>query len=86
MTRGDRTVNIPYDGTPPDVGPGDEVRCRTANGDWVRHVARSTPRYDRDNAIGGRCFLTVAVTPLDEWRDLRDDARWVNWPAEDVRP
>jgi len=40
-------------------------------------VARSEPRYDTGNALGGRCYLTVAVS--------LPGGRIVNWPAEAVR-
>ena len=72
-----QVVNIAFDGDPPAVGPGDRVECRTARGEWVPMVAHSEPRYDADNAFGGRCYLTVAVSA--------PGGRIVNWPAESVR-
>lgn len=70
--------DVPFEGERPDVKNGDEVECRTASADWVRKTARSSPRYDRDNALGGCCYLTVAVSEPGD-----DD--WVNWLAVDVR-
>lgn len=72
------TVHIAFTGPRPDVKPGDRVECRTIDDNWWVTTARSGPSYDDANAIGGRCFLTVAVGP---WGDLPS----VNWPAEDVR-
>ncbi len=69
---------VPFDETPPAVDWGDPVEIRTADGTWQPAVARSEPRYDFDNAVGRRCWLTVAVV-LPGSRDI------VNWPAEDVR-
>lgn len=69
---------VHFDGTPPEVAPGDQVEIRTAGGMWLQATARSEPRYDRPNAIGRKCYLTVSV----------DTPNWdhpVNWPAEDVR-
>lgn len=67
----------PFTATLPPVGPGDSVEIRTADGVWYRSVARSGPRYDEPSALGGICFMSVAV-------DYPDGAV-VNWPAVDVR-
>ena len=66
----------PFNGTRPDVHPGDVVEVRDANGVWHHARCGSVPRYDE--SVGGRtCWLTVRVDPGEGW---------VNWPAEDVRP
>lgn len=72
-----RPTLVPFDGTPPAVRAGDQVDIRDAFGRWRRVEARSEPRYDEVNALGGRCYLTVAA-PMP-------DGSVVNWPAEDVR-
>ncbi len=69
---------VPFDGTPPQVADGDQVEIRDSSGVWHRAVAKSEPRYDQPNAIGRRCYLTVAVD--------HPSLGVVNWPAEDVRP
>lgn len=76
----DNRTAVPFDGTPPAVGPGDPVDIQDAHGVWWPAVARSEPRYDWPRAIGRRCYLTVAVDgrPFG-W------AGAVNWPAEHVR-
>ncbi len=68
---------VPFKGVPPQVRDGDPVEVRTATGEWVRTTAKSEVRYDTANAIGNRCWLTVAV--------VLPDLSIVNWPAEDVR-
>ena len=73
------THDVPFTGTPPDVGRGDQVEVRDAYGNWHRMTARGRPRYDQTTAFAGRCYLTVPVGP---WGDLES----VNWSAEDVRP
>lgn len=67
---------MPFQGTPPNVGDGDQVEVRDAAGNW--HPARcgSVPRYDVSSGVGRTCWLTVRVDAGDGW---------VNWPAEDVR-
>ena len=75
-----RPSHIAFTGPRPDVKAGDPVECRDAGGVWRRMIARSEPRYDEVNALGGKCYLTVAVAAVPG----RDP--WVNWPAEDVRP
>ncbi|HWB35686.1 MAG TPA: hypothetical protein VHA75_06650, partial [Rugosimonospora sp.] len=52
---------------------------------WWPKVAMSAPRYDRHRAVGGKCYLTVAVANVAEWRTVGAAATWVNWPAEAVR-
>lgn len=69
---------VPFGGQPPLVTEGGAVWVRDAGGEWHLCTARSKARYDTANALGGRCYLTVAVSQPD-------DHRWVNWPAEDVR-
>ncbi len=71
-------IAMPFDGTPPDIADGDEVEIRDAYDVWHPTVARSGPRYDQPNAVGRRCYLTVAVD--------HPGLGVVNWPAEDVRP
>lgn len=72
-----RPILVAFEGERPAVGPGDPVECRTVTGGWRQMVARSEPRYDTGNALGGRCYLTVAVS--------LPGGRIVNWPAEAVR-
>ena len=64
----------------------DLVWCSTAGHDWVRKVAVGPARYDFDNAVGRRCWLTVPVAEVDDWAESGPDAPWVNWPAEHVHP
>ncbi len=70
---------VPFDGTPPAVKAGDLVEIRDAYGEWHPTVAKSEPRYDFANAVGRRCWLSVAVV-------RETSGHIVNWPAEDVRP
>lgn len=67
---------MPYPGQPPLVQPGEAVQVRDAVGNW--HPARcgSRPRFDTENALGRRVWLTVRVDAGNGW---------VNWPAEHVR-
>jgi hypothetical protein len=76
--RGSQAKAVPFEGTPPAVKAGDAVEIRDASGVWHHARAVSEPRYDFPKALGGRCYLTVAVLA----------AGWgqVNWPAEAVRP
>jgi len=70
---------VPFEGAPPAVGPGDRIEVRSAGSEWRPAVARSEPRYDWSNCIGGRCHLTVSVSVHGYDSPL-------NWPAEAVRP
>jgi hypothetical protein len=71
--------HVAFQGNPPPIKAGDTVGCRTATGDRLRMTALSGPRYDDEDAVNGKCFLTVAVGPYG-------DIKSVNWPAEDVWP
>lgn len=77
--------NAPFEGEVPTVGAGVEVECRNTCGDWVAMVATGSARYDRANAAGHVCYLTVPVATRAEWRAHGDSAHTVNWPAEAVR-
>jgi hypothetical protein len=68
----------PFDGQPPDVGPGSAVEVRDAGGEWHPATAMSAARYDKENALGRLCYLTVSVV-------FPGRQRAVNWPAEAVR-
>lgn len=72
-----RSGAVPFKGTPPDVKRGDPVKVSGADGRWYPKVALGPARYDFDNAIGGRCYLTVPVADPD-------GVSSVNWPAEYV--
>lgn len=74
MTR--RLQLMPFDGTRPDVHPGDRIEVRDAAGKW--HPARcgSEARYDTEHGLGRRCWLTICVDAGNGW---------VNWLAGDVR-
>jgi hypothetical protein len=67
---------MPYPGQPPLVQPGDAIQIRDVAGVW--HPARcdGRPRFDTENALGWRVWLTVRVGV---------GGSWVNWPAEHVR-
>jgi hypothetical protein len=72
-------TEVRFRGTPPPVKAGDPVEIRDANGGWWPATAASEPRYDKPNAAGWRCHLTVSVA-VGAWPHP------VNWPAEHVRP
>jgi hypothetical protein len=84
-------THMPFFGDPPAVKAGDRVQIQTADGQWVERTALSEPRYDRPNAVGKRCYLTVLVD-LDgyqyhcvEFRD-EDDPGPGYEPTDPVSP
>lgn len=62
-----------------EIGPGDRVLCRTADGDWWETTAHSGVRVDREQTLRSQPWPSIAVGP---WGPIAQ----VNWPAEDVLP
>jgi hypothetical protein len=81
---GKRRPAVPFTGQAPACRAGDRVEARDAAGNWLPKVAMGSPRYDHESAIR-ETWLSVPVAIPAEWDRFAGQARFVNWPAEDVR-